>query len=259
LAFAKGSEEAIDTIDSPFAKEEKDAPAESKFIDATAKKPEKKVEKKAAPKASAGIGGESPEFRRQMKEIGPALEERKKVSPYEQTLIDAIKKEEKKTPQSFLEEQQEMYKAAGADPKFFEKARTPITKQMEELGTRAEDKKRMREAQAWAMFGSTPGPMLSSAMKAYSGYLEQTITDEEDLAKAKSELNKAMFELDKSEYLEKTGNARDANKAKHDSFTTLTKLSYEVADLAGKRSGDVLKATAGASEIAAKNQNDLKD
>jgi len=105
---------------------------------------------------SSGIAGESPEFRQQMKEIGPALEARKQISPYEQNLRDAISKETAKTPQSYLQEQEEMYKAAGADPQFFEKARTPITKQMAELGTRAEDKKRIREAQAWAMFGSTP-------------------------------------------------------------------------------------------------------
>lgn len=256
LAFASGSKDAIDN---PFDKEEKDAPAEAKFIDATAKKEVKKEEKKAAPKASTGIMGESPEFRQQMKEIGPALEERKKVSPYEQTLIDAIAKESAKTPQSFLEEQQQMYKAAGADPQFFEKARTPITKQMEELGSRAEDKKRIREAQAWAAFGSTPGPMLSVAMKSYAAYLEQTITDEDELAKAKAELNKSMFELDKAEHLEKMGNANAALKAKHDSFTTLTDLSYKVADITGKRSSDVLKATSDASEkgLAARTQREV--
>jgi hypothetical protein len=247
LAFASGSEGAIKN---PFAEEEKDAPAEAKFINASPKKEDKKEVKKAAPKASAGIMEESPEFRRQMKEIGPALAERQKVSPYEQTLIDAIKAEEKKTPQSYLEEQQEMYKAAGVDPQFFEKAKTPLTKRMAELDSGAENKKRMREAQAWAMFGSTPGPMLSSAMKAYSGYLEQSITDEEDLAKAKSELNKAIFDIDKSEYLEKIGEAKGALKYKYDSFDRLTKLSYEVADLTGKRSSDVLKATSGASEKA---------
>lgn len=246
LAFAKGSEEAID-------EEVAAAPADGRFIDATAKKEVKKEAKKAAPKEPAG---QSREFKQIMGEIGPALEERKKASPYEQTLINAIETEKKKTPQSYLEEQQEMYRAAGADPQFFEKARNPLTKQMQEMGSRAEDKKRMREAQAWAMFGSTPGPMLSSAMKAYAGYLEQTITDEEDLAKAKAELNKSMFELDKSEYLEKTGNAKDARKAKYDSFNTLTDLSYKVADITGKRSSDVLKATSEASEkgLAARTQ-----
>jgi hypothetical protein len=246
LAFAKGSEEAIDD-------EVAAAPADGRFIDVTSKKEAKKEVKKAAPKEPAG---QSREFKQIMGEIGPALAERQKVSPYEQTLKDAIAKESAKTPKSFYEEQQEMYKEAGVDPKFFEKARNPLTKQMEEMGSRAEDKKRMREAQAWAMFGSTPGPMLSSAMKAYSGYLEQTITDEEDLARAKAELNKSMFELDKSEYLEKTGNAKDARKAKYDSFNTLTDLSYKVADITGKRSSDVLKATSDASEkgLAARTQ-----
>jgi hypothetical protein len=250
LAFK--DEGLVDTIDSPFAKPEKDAPVEPKFIDATAKKEAKKEEKKAAPKASAGIMGESDEFRRQMKEIGPALEERKKISPYEKTLIDALETENpsKRTAQSFLDERQELYRAAGADPEFFEKAKTPLTKRMAELDSGAENKKRMREAQAWAVFGSTPGPMLSSAMKAYSGYLEQSITDEEDLAKAKAELNKAIFDIDKASYLEKIGDAKDANKFRYDSFDRFTKLSYEVADLSGKRSSDVLKATSGASEKA---------
>jgi hypothetical protein len=224
------------------------------------KKEEKKAEKKPVTKASSGITRESDEFKQQMREIGPALEERKKINPYEQTLIDALKTEDpsKKTPQSYLEERQAMYKAAGADPEFFEKAKTPLTKRMSELDSGAENKKRMREAQAWAMFGSTPGPMLSSAMKAYSGYLEQTITDEEDLAKAKSELNKAIFDIDKASYLEKIGDAKDASKFKYDSFDRFTKLSYEVADLAGKRSGDVLKATAGASETASKGRTDIR-
>ena len=247
LAFASGSEDAIKN---PFAKEEKDAPVESKFIDVTAKKEAKKEEKKAAPKASAGITGESPEFRQQMREIGPALAERQKVTAEEQILKDALAQEVKRTPQSYLEEQQAMLKAAGADPQFFEKARTPLTKRMAELGSNAENKKRIREAQAWATFGSTPGPMLSTALKSYSAYLEQTITDEEDLIKAQAELDKAMFDIDKSEYLEKAGFAKDAVKAKYDGFTRVTKLSYEVADLSGKRTGDTLKAVSGASEKA---------
>jgi hypothetical protein len=109
------------------------------------------------------------------------------------------------------------------------------------------------------MFGSTPGPLLSSAMKAYSGYLEQSITDEEDLAKAKGELNKAIFDIDKASYLEKIGDAKDARKFKYDSFDRFTKLSYEVADLSGKRSSDVLKATAGASEAGLKARTDVKE
>jgi hypothetical protein len=265
LAFASGSEGAIKN---PFDKEEKDAPVESKFIDATSskglkneiKKEEKKVEKKPVTKEPAGITRESDEFKQQMKEIGPALAERQKVSPYEQTLIDAIKAEDpsNKTAKSYLKEQQELYEAAGADPQFFEKAKNPLTKRMAELDSSAENKKRMREAQAWAMFGSTPGPLLSSAMKAYSGYLEQTITDEEDLAKAKSELNKAMFDIDKASYLEKIGDAKDARRFKYESFDRFTKLSYEVADLSGKRSSDVLKATAGASETASKGRTELQ-
>jgi len=95
-------------------------------------------------------------------------------------------------------------------------------------------------------------------MKAYSGYLEQTITDEEDLAKAQAELNKAMFDIDKASYLEKIGDAKDARKFKYESFDRFTKLSYDVADLAGKRSGDVLKATAGASETASKGRTELQ-
>lgn len=264
LAFASGSEGAIKN---PFDKEEKDAPVESKFIDATSskglkneiKKEEKKVEKKPVTKEPAGTMGESPEFRQQMKEIGPALAERQKVTPYEKTLIDAIAKEEAKTPQSYLEEQQAMLKAAGADPQFFEKARTPLTKRMAELGAGAENKKRIREAQAWATFGSTPGPMLSTALKSYSAYLEQTITDEEDLAKAQAELNKAMFDIDKSEYLEKAGFAKDAVKAKYDGFTRVTDLSYKVADLTGKRSSDTLKAVSGASEAGLKARTDVKE
>jgi hypothetical protein len=245
-------------VDNPFAKEEKDRPVESKFIDATAKKEEKKAEKKPVTKAPAGITNQSADYKQIMTDIGPALEERKKISPYEQTLRDAAAREAAKTPQTFLEEQQEMYKAAGADPKFFEKARTPITKQMEELGGRAEDKKRIREAQAWAMFGSTPGPLLATAMKSYSAYLEQTITDEEDLAKAKAELNKSMFELDKADYLEKTGKANAALKAKYDSFTTLTDLSYKVASLTEKRSEDVFGAQEKAATQASKNRTELQ-
>ena len=260
LAFKdEGLVPKITTGTNPFDKPEKDAPVESKFIDATAKKEEKKEEKKAAPKASAGITGESPEFRQQMREIGPALAERQKVTAEEQILKDALAQEVKRTPQSYLEEQQAMLKAAGADPQFFEKARTPLTKRMAELGSNAENKKRIREAQAWATFGSTPGPMLSTALKSYSAYLEQTITDEEDLIKAQAELDKAMFDIDKSEYLEKAGFAKDAVKAKYDGFTRVTKLSYEVADLSGKRTGDTLKAVSGASEAGLKARTDVKE
>lgn len=253
LAFAKGSEEAIDN---PFDDEVPGGIMPTKFIDATTKKESKKEEKKAAPKAPAGITGKSADYRQMEKDIGTALEDRQKISTYEQNLRDAVAKESAKTPQSFLEEQQQMYKAAGADPQFFEKARTPITKQMEELGGRAEEKKRIREAQAWAAFGSTPGPMLSVALKSYSAYLEQTITDEDELAKAKAELNKSMFELDKAEHLEKAGNANAALKAKHDSFTTLTELSYKVAGFENQRQKDVLDTKEKMATQASKNKTE---
>jgi len=253
LAFAKGSEDAID---SPFDDEVPGGIMPTKFIDATTKKESKKEEKKAAPKAPAGITGKSADYRQMEKDIGTALEDRQKISTYEQNLRDAVAKESAKTPQSFLEEQQQMYKAAGADPQFFEKARTPITKQMEELGGRAEEKKRIREAQAWAAFGSTPGPMLSVALKSYSAYLEQTITDEDELAKAKAELNKSMFELDKAEHLEKAGNANAALKAKHDSFTTLTELSYKVAGFENQRQKDVLDTKEKMATQASKNKTE---
>lgn len=241
LAFASGSKDAID---SPFAKEEKDNPVEPTFINATpskeAKKEAKKEEKKAAPKEPAGIMGQSKEYKQMERDIGTALADRQKISPQEQTLRDALDQETKRTPQSYLEEQQAMLKAAGADPQFFEKARTPITKRMAELGSNAENKKRIREAQAWAVFGSTPGPMLSTALKTYSAYLEQTITDEEELAKAQAELDKAMFDIDKSEYLEKAGFAKDAVKAKYDGFNRVTDLSYKVATLTENRNKDIL-------------------
>jgi hypothetical protein len=241
LAFAKGSEEAIDTIDSPFAKDEKDAPVESKFIDATAKKEVKKAEKKPVTKATPKEPtGQSADYKQMERDIGSALADRQKITPQEQTLRDALDQETKRTPQSYLEEQQAMLKAAGADPQFFEKARTPLTKRMAELGSNAENKKRIREAQAWATFGSTPGPMLSVALKSYSAYLEQSITDEDDLAKAQAELNKAMFDIDKSEYLEKAGFAKDAVKAKYDGFTRVTDLSYKVATLTENRNKDIL-------------------
>jgi hypothetical protein len=238
LAFK--DEGLVDTIDSPFAKEEKDAPVESKFIDATAKKEAKKAEKKPVTKAPAGITGQSADYKQMERDIGSALADRQKITPQEQTLRDALDQETKRTPQSYLEEQQAMLKAAGADPQFFEKARTPLTKRMTELESSAENKKRIREAQAWATFGSTPGPMLSVALKSYSAYLEQTITDEDDLAKAQSELNKAMFDIDKSEYLEKAGFAKDAVKAKYDGFSRVTDLSYKVATLTENRNKDVL-------------------
>jgi hypothetical protein len=233
LAFAKGSEEAIDD-------EVAAAPADTRFIDVTAKKPEKKVEKKTAPKAPADVTGQSKEYKQMERDIGTALADRQKITPQEQTLRNALDQETKRTPQSYLEEQQAMLKAAGADPQFFEKARTPLTKRMTELESSAENKKRIREAQAWATFGSTPGPMLSVALKSYSAYLEQTITDEEDLAKAQAELNKAMFDIDKSEYLEKAGFAKDAVKAKYDGFNRVTDLSYKVATLTENRNKDIL-------------------
>jgi hypothetical protein len=255
LAFASGSEGAIKN---PFDKEEKDAPAESKFIDATAKKEAKKEEKKAAPKEPAGIMGQSKEYKQMERDIGPALAERQKISAEEQTLRNALAEETKRTPQSYLQEQQDMLKAAGADPQFFEKARNPLTKRMAELGAGAENKKRIREAQAWATFGSTPGPMLSTALKSYSAYLEQTIEDEEDLAKAQAELNKAMFDIDKSEYLEKAGFAKDAVKAKYDGFNRVTKLSYEVATLSENRNKDILDTREKMATQASKSRTELE-
>jgi hypothetical protein len=67
-----------------------------------------------------------------------------------------------------------------------------------------------------------------------------------------------MFELDKAEHLEKAGNANAALKAKHDSFTTLSELSYKVAGFENQRQKDVLDTKEKMATQAEKSRTDLK-
>jgi hypothetical protein len=88
----------------------------------------------------------------------------------------------------------------------------------------------MRQAQAWAIFGSTPGPLLKVGLQALNGYIDDTIADEAKRKKMKNELRKSLYELDRASYLESAGMVKEAREHSRQSFDAVMNLRNQISD-----------------------------
>lgn len=68
----------------------------------------------------------------------------------------------------------------------------------------------MRAAQFFAKWGSTPGPVLVAGMNALNEKLPDIISDEQTYKKAKRDVDKTIFDLDRAVRLEKMGYRKEA-------------------------------------------------
>lgn len=244
LAFAKGSEEAIDD-------EVAAAPADTRFIDATTKSEEKpKAKTKAAPSNSR-----TAYYAKEMRnELAPALAEYNKPDKYSQGLEKAYERAEKEAAApltDYVNQVREARTAAGADNSFLADEKARLLANRREIDENSEEQVNFRKAQAWAMFGSTPGPILVSGMKAMSAYIDQTIEDKKERKKLLNEVDKAIFDIKKADYQEKAGDADAALAHRSEAGKRVLDVGTKVATLKAQAKSDVLKAQTDIVEKAA--------
>jgi hypothetical protein len=254
IAFAEGKK--VDDKN-PFKEDEKpkgmfpirEDLAEGKSTDTTSKAPKK------APR-SEGIAlkplrhKKTGSLKRYQKRISSALADARKPDPYQDDLLAARQealKGVKKTDAELIAEEKAKETAAGVKTDFIGKLRTTYTKQLDAMAEEAEDQKYLRRAQAWAVFGSTPGPLLKVGLQAMAGYINDTMEDTKARKKAMNELNKAIYEVDHAEYLISAGRMEKANAAKADAFKRVDGLNDKLATLRQRqREAELGTATEGA-------------
>ena len=254
IAFAEGKK--VDDKN-PFKEDEKpkgmfpirEDLAEGKSTDTTSK-----VSKKAPRSEGIATKAAAPQedgfFERYQKRVSSALADARKPDPYQDDLLAARQealKGVRKTDAELIAEEKAKETAAGVKTDFIGKLRTTYTKQLDAMAEEAEDQKYLRRAQAWAVFGSTPGPLLKVGLQAMAGYINDTMEDTKARKKAMNELNKAIYDVDHAEYLVSAGRMEKANAAKADAFKRVDGLNDKLATLRQRqREAELGTATEGA-------------
>lgn len=240
VAFKKGG---IDQVDNPF---EEDKKPEDKEV----KKEVKPAPKVAPAKAPVSATPYQDLARQQLTALDTPPPEVEKVRT-------AVKDLEKRTAggvEGEMDRQQKLRERFGVDPtKLIAEERA---RHQEELKLSEEDYRKsqhLRYAQMFARFGSTPGPVLKAALVSINEVVPDLLDDKAKANAVRREIKKTMFELDKSEYLEKKGNLDAATKSHEEAVGRITSLSMELGKMVTET--DIKQAEASSrlagSEIAA--------
>jgi hypothetical protein len=196
-------------------------------------------------------------YAREMRnELAPALAEYNKPDVYTKGLEKAYEGAQKEAAApltDYVNQVREARTAAGADNSFLADEKARLLANRREIDENSEEQVNFRKAQAWAMFGSTPGPILVSGMKAMSAYIDQTIEDKKERKKLLNEVDKAIFDIKKADYQEKAGDADAALAHRSEAGKRVLDVGTKVATLKAQAKGDVLKAETGIVEKAATN------
>jgi hypothetical protein len=95
----------------------------------------------------------------------------------------------------------------------------------------------------FAKFGSTPGPSLKAALTAINDTVPDLLEDRAKSKAVQREINKALNDLDKSEYLEKKGRLDDALKSHNAAAEKAATLSANLGEMLYKAQVDKLQVT----------------
>lgn len=233
IAFAKG-----DIVDNSFDNDVKGEIVKAQYKDVPSK-PQAKAKTKAPPKEAPPPAPAAPSgYDEAMSKIQPMLDKFMAPSKYETELGELLqqkKTEAAKTPEQRIQEQQDFRTAAGVDIGFLQRAKEREKAKKAELISGAEKETNLRKAQAWAMFASTPGPFLVAGMKAVRGYAEDLIEDERARKKALNEIDKVIYDIDKADYLEKSGMAAKAYEERANAFNSALEISNKIATIRGNK------------------------
>jgi hypothetical protein len=219
VAFAKGG---IDEVDNPFEK-------------AKPKEEEKPVAKKEVPAPKAPVA-KAPVSATPYQDMARAqLATLDKPVPEVEKTRAAVADLEKRVAggvEGEMDRRQAAYQKFGVDPiKLIAEERA---RQQEELKMSEEDYRKsqhLRYAQMFATFGSTPGPVLKAALVAINGVVPDLLDDKAKANAVRRDIKKAMFELDKSEYLEKKGNVDKATEAHESAVARITSLNMDLGKM----------------------------
>ncbi len=212
--------------------------------------PPKKASKSEGVATKAAAPQEDGFFERYQKRMASALAEARKPDSYESDLAAAREealKGVKKTDAQLIQEEKDKQTAAGVKTDFMANLKKTYTKQLDAMSEEAEDQKYLRRAQAWAIFGSTPGPLLKVGLQAMGSYINDTMEDTKARKKAMNELNKAIYDVDHAEYLHSVGLMDKANATKADAYKRVDGLNDKLATLRQRqREAELGTATEGA-------------
>jgi hypothetical protein len=231
IAFAKGG---TDDTENPF---EKDRNKETKGMSFPLKDDSDKEKKPVTPtektKQKSAPKGESDDmFSGIMKNIAPTLAKFNTPDENDLALQEELKRQQVRaglSPKELINEQKQFRKDAGVPENFTDKLRKTFTEQLDNVSKESEEQQKLRKAQAWAIFGSTPGPLLKVGLQSLSGYIESEIEDTKQRKKLINELNKSIFELDHADYLESAGIADKALAERKSSFDKVMDIRTKLA------------------------------
>lgn len=241
VAFAKGG---TDEIDNPFLEDKK--PEEKK---AAAPKVVKQAAKKEVPEPAPAVSATpyQDQYRAVLAGFTPPPEVEKtraNIKQLEDRVAAGVEGE--------LDRQQKAYAKLGIDPvKMFEEERA---RRQEELKMSKEDARKaehFRWAQMFAKFGSTPGPVLRAALLSINDTVPDLIEDQDKARKTQREINKAIDDLNRAEYLDKKGRVDDALKSSNAAAEKAATLSMNLGEMLYKGMADKLTA---ASRLAAEEK-----
>jgi hypothetical protein len=167
-----------------------------------------------------------------MKNIAPTLAKFNTPDENDIALQDELKRQQVRagmSPKELMDEQKQFRKDAGVKENFTDKLRKTFTDQLDNMANESKEQQKLREAQAWAIFGSTPGPLLKVGLQAMGSYISDTIEDTKQRKKAMNDLNKSIFELDHADYLESAGMAKEAMAERKASFDKVMDIRTKLA------------------------------
>lgn len=236
IAFKDGGTK--DTVPQPFPKdkEEKEEP----------KPPVASRPKAAAPRPAADPTPYQTALKQEMAKPSAITPEISSL----RALRDVEQAEASLTPEQFIARKQEAYTKHGIDPKqIYLNNRKDKEEALIAARGDAERAQYMRWAQAFAIFGSTPGPELKAGLMALNSVLPDILEDQKAARAYQRELKTSIFELDKAELLREQGMVDDAFKQQQEARARAAGVSIKLGDLVAKEQE---RTTKPATEMAAR-------
>ena len=257
IAFAEGSKKAVTYDENPF----KDNPYPirediSKEKPVTPTDKAKKKAESATPKAKDMYS----EYDESMKAAQEgAFSDTKKQLVEREKALPVLQAEADKSIATRVADMRQTNKDLGIKDEHTQKLRNSFEQQIASSAEESKEEAKLRKAQAWAVFGSTPGPLLKVGLQALSGYIDDKIADESKRKKMQNELKKSLYELDRSSYLESAGMVKEAREHHLAAFNMVNNLRDKISDDRRALETKDYEYKKGAAETKLKQRTDIEE